>query len=139
MEAPEIAPNAKFPEAWDELGDGSWAKRIGFAQPTTTVINTTKSATGDNEIVAAPASGYRLVVVAFIIQNESSTATTMILRSADTTNGWRVLAQNQGDGLTRTFSPGFPWKLGEAEALNLNLDGANSCGVSVMYYTEATG
>ena len=102
----------------------------------TTIVNTTASTTGDNQIVAAPGAGNRIIVLAFVMQNESATPTTMILRSAATSNGWRFLGQNQGDGLSKDFALARPWKLGTNEALNLNLDGNNSCSVSVMYYTE---
>jgi hypothetical protein len=34
------------------------------------------------------------------------------------------------------FSTGREWRLGNNEALILNLDGANQCGYSVQYYTE---
>jgi hypothetical protein len=117
--------------------DGIDIGNVDVGELTTTVINTTKSATGDNEIVAAPGADVRIVVLSFLMQNESSTATTMILRSAATTNGWRYLGQSQGDSLSMVFSLARPWKLGTNEALNLNLDGANSCGMSVAYYTES--
>lgn len=124
-------------QGWDQ-GDKTFALPVHLASRgiTVTVVNTTASTTGDNEIVAAPGAGNRIVVTAFVMQNESATATTLILRSAATTNGWRMLCQNQGDGLSKDFPDGAPWRLGANEALNLNLSGANSCGVTVMYYTE---
>jgi hypothetical protein len=98
-------------------------------------VTGTVSDSGDNELVAAPGSNIRIIVVAFVIQNESSTATTMILKEGSTAR-FRVLGQNQGDGLTFCFAPGREWKLAANTALNLNLDGANACGFSIAYYTE---
>jgi hypothetical protein len=101
-----------------------------------TTLTGTKASSGDNELVATPGTQHRIVVVAFVIQNESATATTMILRSAATTNGWRFLAQNQGDGLAMNLGPTGAWRLGRNEALVLNLSGANSCGYTVHYFLE---
>jgi hypothetical protein len=103
-------------------------------------INGTFAVAGNNTVVAAPGAGQRIVVSAFVIQNESGTATTMILASSGSLNdGWRLLGQNQGDGLAMAFSAGREWRLGTNEALILNLSGANSCGYSVQYYTETVG
>lgn len=100
-------------------------------------INGTYAVAGNNTILAAPGAGIRIVVSAFVIQNESATATTMTLASSGSLNdGWRCLGQNQGDGLAMAFSAGREWRLGTNEALILNLSGANSCGYSVQYYTE---
>lgn len=98
-------------------------------------VTGTKAASGDNELIAAPAAGVRIVVTSVLLQNESATATTMLLKDGATAK-MRCLGQNQGDGLLMTFPPGREWKLTAATALNLNLSGANSCGYSVQYYTE---
>ena len=100
-------------------------------------ITGTFAGLGDNQILATPGVNYRIVVTAFLIQNESAVATTMILRSGATGNSWRALAQNQGDGFAMVFAIGRPWKLYVNEPLNLNLSAANQCNFSVMYYTEA--
>jgi len=102
-----------------------------------TTINGTKASSGNNELVAAPGTGYRLVVTGFVIQNESTTALIMRLRSASTSNGWRALGQNQGDGLAMNFAPGDHWKLNENEALNLELSDADTCAYAVRHYTKA--
>lgn len=97
----------------------------------------TFAALGNNTVIAAPTvPARRIVILAFTIQNESVTPTTMILRSGSSTNGWRVLAQNQGDGLSKTFSPGHAWKLNQNEPLILNLSGTNSCSCSVQYLLD---
>lgn len=112
----------------------------GKVQPfvkTLTTINGTKAASGDNELVAAPGAGNRLVVTAFVIQNESTTAVIMRLRSASTANGWRCLGEHQADGLSMVFPAGEGWELNENEALNLELSDADTCAYSVRYYTAS--
>lgn len=96
------------------------------------------SASGDNQIVAAPGVDKRIVVTSFTMQNEDSqTAAILILRSdTSTTNAWRVYTANQGDGLSKTFAAGYEWKLNENEPLNLNLSAAVQCNCSVEYYIE---
>lgn len=94
----------------------------------------TKAAAGNNTLIAAPGVGNRIVVWAFVIQNESTTATTMILK--DAVDRWRVLAQYQGQGLAIAFDTLKPWRLNENTALTLNLSAANSCGYSVQYSIE---
>lgn len=105
--------------------------------PAATTINGTKATSGNNELVAAPGTGYRLVVTGFVIQNRSTTAIIMRLRSASTSNGWPALGQNQGDGLAMNFPPGDHWELNENEALNLELSDADTCGYAVRHYTKA--
>lgn len=95
----------------------------------------TKAAAGVNTLIPAPAAGFRIVVYSFVIQNESANATTMELQDAVTR--WRVLGQNQGDGLAMAFDALQPWRLNAATALSLRLSGANSCGYSVQYAIEA--
>lgn len=102
---------------------------------THSVISGTKNGSGDNELVAAPGAGERIVVTAFILQNESASATTMILRDG-TTSKWRYLGQSQGSSIDIVLPPGREWKLTTNTALNLNLSGANACGYTVQYYVE---
>ena len=114
---------------WKALAGGS-GKSGSIIQ-----ISGTKSASGDNTVVASPGATQQIVVSAFTIQNESDTATTMILQNgSDTTDAWRNLGQNQGDGLAMTLK--VPWRLDPGAALILNLSGANSCGFNVQYWIE---
>lgn len=100
-----------------------------------TYLSGTKASSGNNEVVAAPGAGYRLVVKELVIQNESSTETTVILKSASTSIWRGKLAANAS--LALSFATGEEWRLGTNEALNLDLSGANSHGYSGRYYTEA--
>lgn len=96
----------------------------------------TAASSGDNTLIAAPAAGRRIVVHDIQIQLEAATATTMLLKSGSTTRR-RFYAGAIGDGLVLFFSPGKEFRLGTAEALVLNLSGANSVGYTVRYTTEA--
>lgn len=98
------------------------------------IVSGTKAVAGNNTLIAAPGSGKRIVVYTFVVQNESATATTIILK--DHVDRWRVLGQNQGDGLSIAFDALQPWKLNENAALTMNLSGANSCGYSIQYAIE---
>lgn len=102
----------------------------------TTTENGTAAVNGNNTLILAPGAGRRLVVTAFCIQNASAVATTAILRSASTANGWRVLGQNQGDGLAMSFGNGREWRLNANEALVLNLSAAQTHNYSVSYFQE---
>jgi len=103
--------------------------------PTLNYATGTTAAAGQPELIAAPGAGVQIIVTAFVIQNESATATTMRLEAGAVAH-FRVLAQNQGDGLSGTFEVGREWELPANTALNLWLSGANSCGYSIVYYTQ---
>lgn len=106
-----------------------------FTRPTIVYITGTVSTSGDNTIVAAPGGGLSIYITHLVIQNESSTATTIILK--DSSNRLRCLGQTQGAGLALTFAERRELKLATNTALILNLSGANSCGYSIGYYTGA--
>lgn len=109
---------------------------VGIAEKTLLFATGTAASSGDNTIIAAPGSNVQIKIVALQIQNESSTATTMILKFGSTAK-WRCLGQSQGDGVALPIPAGRAWPVGNNAALVLNLSGANSCGYSVCYYTEA--
>lgn len=94
----------------------------------------TAASSGDNTLIAAP-TGAQIKIVALQIQNESATATTMILKFGSTAK-WRTLAQLQGDGISLSLPLGREWLVGSGNALVLNLSAANSCGYSIAYYVE---
>lgn len=104
---------------------------IGLKVPQTT----TEAEEGDNALIAAPGAGKRIVVTDIVVQNESATATTVILKDGSTSR-WRALLQSQGDALSLSFSPERYWKLAANSALSVNLSAANSHGVNVYYFIE---
>lgn len=104
-------------------------------QVLTWVTNTTSTA-GDVTLVAAQGTDKRIVPVKAIVQNESATADTLILKDGSTAK-IRVLAQNQGDGIMLDFSGGpYRWKLAANAALVINKAQAVATGYSVGYYLE---
>ncbi|MCB0242637.1 MAG: hypothetical protein KDI12_04455, partial [Anaerolineae bacterium] len=77
------------------------AEIIRYAyQPQDYVVGTriagTKAANGDNTLITAPAAGYRLVIKGWYVQNESATATTIVMANGTGESNYRYLAQNQG-------------------------------------------
>jgi hypothetical protein len=104
-----------------------------MGQPTITRAAGTKADSGDNTLVAAPAAGYKLILLYLQVQNETAVATTILIKHGATTVG-RALLQSQGDGYVRDFSE-YPVDMPEATALVLNLSGANSHGYTVEYVT----
>lgn len=135
---PNVTIGAALPAGNNNIGDVGVASMpaLSMAEKTMTTVAGTKAAAGDNELIAAPGANTRLVVSAIMAQNESATATTILLKSGANTKR-RALLQSQGDGVAWQFPAGREWKLGANEALNLNLSGANSHGYTVDYYTEA--
>ncbi len=124
-----------LPAGTNNIGD------VDIASVTTkslTQVTGTKAASGDQTLVSAPGASTRIVVVAFVVQNEASTAQTIILGNGTASAAWRCFAQNQGDGLALVFKPGFEWRLTANTLLNLNLSAATTVGYSIAYYTEAT-
>jgi hypothetical protein len=89
---------------------------------------------GDNTVVAAPGAGNRLVMKEIVIQNESTTATTILVKSGSTTLFRAQLAG--GQAWTFSAQQGEELRLGTNEAFIVNLSGANSHGVSRRYFTE---
>lgn len=113
------------------------------ALPTPTLLSATGTiaTSGDNTVidisaVAGYSAGDNIVITHFILQNESSTATTAIVKDGATTIA-RVLGQNQGDGLALNFASGLEWRLSDDADLVVNLSGANSFGYTVFYYLES--
>ncbi len=112
------------------IGDTVLGKGTVYTQAASTAASS-----GDNTVVAAPSAGNHLVVKDLMVQNESSTETTIILKSGSTAKWRGKLAANAA--LSLGFATGEEWRLGSAEALVLNLSGANSHGYSIRYRTES--
>lgn len=98
----------------------------------------TAASSGDNTLIAAPGAGVRIVPVTVQLQLEASTATVGLLKdgaSGSVLLRWRGV--NDGDGVIHTWPMDARPKLTANTALVLNLSGANQCGYTVYYYTEA--
>lgn len=103
------------------------------------------AAAGDNELIAAPGAGLRIVPVFISLQNATATADVYLLYSDVSATGTKlatVRAQNQGDGIVvNTTFQGDDFKMhqlkcGTNKALVLNKSQAVGCNVTVWYYTE---
>lgn len=94
------------------------------------------ASSGDNDLIAAPSAGQQHKIRAIQWQNETTTATTSILKFG-TVAKWRLRAKDDGNGVLLVLRKGEEWAVGDGLALKLNLSGANSHGYSVAYYTEA--
>jgi len=102
-----------------------------FSRPSITYISGTVSTSGSNTVIAAPSSG-SIWLTHLSIQNEATTATTILLQ--DSTTRLRVLGENQGNGIALVFPQGREFKLAATTALILNLSAANQVGYSIGYY-----
>jgi hypothetical protein len=94
----------------------------------------TCATSGDNEIIASPGAGMKIVICAYHIQNETSNATTAIFKDGSTAFR-RVRMSGDGDGIDRELEPEQFVHLSANSAFNINLSGANSCGYSIVSYT----
>lgn len=118
----------------DQTTDGI-TNAVSLHEKTVICITGTAALNGDNTLVAANAS-YKYRLVRVTLQGETTIATTMQLKLGTTTVE-RVLAQNQGDGVSVVYAPNArPCGAGN-EAIVLNLSGANSCGYTIHYIREA--
>lgn len=95
----------------------------------------TFTASGDNTIIAAPSAGNHLEIGELVIQNESATDTTVILKSGSTAKRRAKLTANAA--YTASYDVGQEWALGSAAALVANLSAGNSHGYYVRYRTVA--
>lgn len=91
---------------------------------------------GDNTVLAAPGENRQYVIAGYALQNESAVATTMQLKNGGNVFH-RFLGQTQGANQVVVFAKGNELKCGNNNAIVLNLSGANSCGLTVWYWSEA--
>ena len=123
----------------DQTTDGSTNKvRNDPIAKTVLVYSGTKSASGDNIVITAPAAGYRIVLISYRVQNVSVISTTATI--SDGSGGTEIdgmLLPNQGAYFGDELPPGREYRLTEATAFVLNLDGANSHRIMVKYFVEA--
>ena len=98
----------------------------------------TASSSGANTLIAAPGAGYRLKLLSVTLQKEATDATvlTVLLKRGSTTFR-RIVLVAQGDGYDRTWPVGRERRLGENEALVVDLSSALTLGYSIEYEIEA--
>lgn len=126
---PNVTMGAALPTGTNTIGN------VGIAEKTIVLVTGTASTSGDNTLIAAQGSGVKIVVTAIMLQNESTSSTTYILKDGSTAK-MRFLANNKGDGVAMALPLGREWKMTANTALVLNLSAANSTGYTIAYYTE---
>lgn len=110
------------------------AQLVQKLQRTRLSVSGTAASNGNNTVIAA-VNGARIVITDVVLQNESTTATTMILQDgAGGSALLRCLGQNQGDGIGMVYADDSRPATTVSNLLNLNLSGANSCGYTIGYY-----
>jgi hypothetical protein len=100
------------------------------------VATGTFNTSGDHSVIAAPSDPTdSIIITEFVVQNESSTPNTILLKDGSTAI-FRVLAQNQGDGLIRMANgrPSTDWVITAGNAFQLNLSASSAVGYSFRYY-----
>lgn len=126
----------------------AWVVSTGPAQPvvimedreindnsTLSYVVGTTSTFGDNELIAAPGAGSRIVITSFILQSEADGNNTLLLKSG-ANNLMKVYTTTATNCLALTFNKTNRLYLNENEALNLNLSAALAAGYSIQYYIE---
>lgn len=95
----------------------------------------TKSASGDNEILAAPGSGYQYLIAKLQIHNQSTTATKVIVKFGSREVWTMDLPAVVGAGAVLDFPAPDRMEGRDNQPLLVNLSAANNTGISVQYYT----
>jgi hypothetical protein len=106
--------------------------------PSRTILTATGTiaTSGDNTIISAPGAGIRICLTGIFFQQESTTATTILLKDGSTVKK-RFFGVLQGDGIPPIVYPqGIELKLTVNTALVLNISSANTVGYSFEYYLE---
>ncbi len=94
----------------------------------------TVASAGDNTAISAPSNQQEIVVLAFSIQQESQTGMVIKLKDDDDNEVWRIYTAGDGEGTTVVLNE--PWHVGKQNAVELNLDNANTVGYSFQYYIQ---
>lgn len=87
--------------------------------------------------VASVPDGFEIVIGSIIIQNTTTNPTTITLKAGNSTF-LQVLAQNQGDGIAIIYPRKMEPRLGNGNALLLNLSGNNSHNYNIGWWLEPT-
>jgi hypothetical protein len=107
-------------------------------QPPSKKLHATGSfnSNGNNTLIAAPPVGSEIVISHFMLQNTTATPTTAKLL-AGSFPFFQRLFQTQGDSYSIAYDDGREERLGSANALTLNLSGANAFNVVIGYWVDA--
>ena len=106
------------------------------SRPSIVYANATLTATTDTQIVAAPGAGVSVYITHLVVQNITTTATTVNVKQG-TTTVLSFLLQTQGASQVIAFPERRDFKLTANTALNLQATTANAITYSVGYFTGA--
>lgn len=106
-------------------GDPGSVQNINGIPATASATSGTKAVAGNNTLLPAPGAGKRIVVHFMDVQNESATATTVLL--VDIVARFRFLLDQYRMAYV------LDWRLNANTALTMNLSGANSIGYNIQY------
>lgn len=95
------------------------------------------SSSGDNTILTAPSSGREYKLRFMQVQNASGVDTTALIKFGSTTV-LSVVMPSKGDGEVLPVEDEMSARVGGANALVVNLSGANATWVTVWYETVPT-
>lgn len=88
----------------------------------------------DHTIIAAPPTGYRLVIVDFAIQGETDNETLVTVKAGSTAKRRKIIVGKAC--LVVVGEQNREWRLPAATALVVTLGSANSCNYDGTYFVE---
>lgn len=106
---------------------------MAYVSQSYTFITGTKNASGDNTVITG-AADRQIVIKDMVIQNESSTESTILIKNGSTTI-WRAVLEGK-KAMSFSFVAGEELVLDAGSSLVLNLSGALSHGYNIRYYVK---
>jgi len=94
-----------------------------------------KAGNGDQLVIGPPAAGQEMVIVSYSVINGTAVSTTWQLKAGGVPFASSIGAA-VGAGVTVTLDKGRELRLGSGNNLILNLSGANSHVLSILYYID---
>ncbi|MCB1711046.1 MAG: hypothetical protein KDH96_00770 [Candidatus Riesia sp.] len=91
------------------------------------------SASGDNILITAPGAGMHIILYAWSWWNNTSTETTVVLKSTTMDNMDSYTTEAKGGGKIMDLPAGLKVDLPDNEPLLLELSGANEHGYFILY------
>jgi hypothetical protein len=123
----------------DAIAYAAWVDVHGYGL-TKNYLSSTVSTSGDTTLVAAPGASSFISIPWLQLANESSTETTVLIKSGASTQRFRrVLAPKgtAGSSVEMAFPVNMPLDIATNTALVINLGGANAIGYSIGYLVKA--
>lgn len=110
-----------------------YGPRAGEYVRRTLTVSGTKATTGPTTVIPAPAATQQIIIVAYTLQNETTTAQTILLANTAGSILQRVRAAGDGDGISRSR---VEKPVGPGLGLSISISAAAQVGYSIDYYVE---